>query len=519
SMKGLPAQTDFIVVGAGIAALRAAIELAESGQVLLLAKKEFPTFKAHDDKSEAEWLGDDDDVILHLQDTLEAGDGLCHLAAVKILIDEGAERIDELLAWGKHHSTKLSFELETPHTRSRRLHAHGESAGKQILRTLSQKVDSLKHVAQAAFVFITELRVEGGRIGGISVLDEKGTPQEIACSAVLLATGGFGQIFSNTTSPDIATADGIALAFRAGAEVGDMEFVQFHPTALHMKKVPRFPLPEGLRSEGAYLRNFELNRFMGKYHPLGVRAPGDLIARAIVHEMEVSRAKDPFVYLDMTHVNAAKIQKHFPRVYAACMAYNIDITEDLVPVRPAAHCNLGGVRTDLDGKTNIPGLYAAGEVAATGVHGANRLPSNPLLEALVFGARAGKAMRHAGKVSSHAANNPRAAYSNGPVDAGSEELVGQIQNLMWRGVGIVRTRLGMQKAVKALEEMAPKLAHPRTRRGHEAANLHLAALLVARSALAREESRGAHYRVDYPDHDDKKFLKHSVVRGDRVVFV
>jgi len=517
-MKGLPAQTDFVVLGAGIAGLRAAIELAESGQVLLLTKKEFPTFKSRDAKSEAEWLGDDDDVILHLQDTLEAGAGLSNPAAVKILIEEGAERIDELLAWGKHHSTKLSFELENPHTRSRRLHSHGESTAKEILRTLAHRVESLKPVSLVPFTFVTELRTQSGKVG-ISLLDEKGTPQQIACSAVLLATGGYGQIFSNTTSPDSATADGIALAFRAGADVGDMEFVQFHPTALCMKKVPRFPLPESLRTEGAYLRNFELNRFMGKYHPLGVRAPGDLIARAIVHEMEVSRAKDPFVYLDVTHVNATQIQKHFPRLYATCMAYNIDITEDLVPVRPAAHCTLGGVRTDLDGRTNVAGLYAAGEIAATGVHGANRLASNSLLEALVFGARAGKAMRNVENATSQGAPEPKAMYSNGPVDVGVEELVVQIQSLMWSEVGIVRTRTGMQKAVKALEEMAPKLAHPKTRRGHEAANLHLAALLVARSALAREESRGAHYRMDYPDHDDKRFLKHSIVRADKVVFV
>ena len=518
-MKGLPAQTDFVVVGAGIAGLRAAIELADFGHVLLLTKKELPTFKSRDAKSEAEWLSDEDDVILHLQDTLDSGAGLCNLAAVKILIEEGAERIDELLAWGKHNGTKLSFELENLHTRSRRLHTHGESTAREILRTLAQRVESLKSVSCAPFTFVTELRVRDGRVQGISLLDEKGTPQEIACSAVLLATGGFGQIFSNTTNPETATADGVALAFRAGAEVGDMEFVQFHPTVLCMKKVPRFPLPEGLRAEGAYLRNFELDRFMGKYHPLGVRAPRDLIARAIVHEMEVSRAKDPFVYLDVTHFNAAQIQKHFPRVYGACMAYNIDITEDLIPVRPAAHRTLGGVRTDLDGKTNVVGLYAAGEVAATGVHGANRLPSNSLLEALVYGARAGRAMANAERISSHAAPEPKAAYSNGPVDSGVEELVGQIQSLMWSEVGVVRTRLGMQKAVKTLEGMAPKFGHPRARRGHEAANLHVAALLVARSALAREESRGAHYRMDYPDHDDKRFIKHSVVRGDKVVFV
>ena len=518
-MKGLPAQTDFVVVGAGIAGLRAAIDLAESGQVLLLTKKDFPAFKTRDAKSDAEWLGEDDDIILHLQDTLEAGAGLCRPAAVKIMIEEGAERIDELLAWGKHNGTKLSFELENPHTRSRRLHAHGESTGKEILRTLVQKVESLKHVSVAAFAFITDLRAEGGRITGISLLDEKGTPQQIACSAVLLATGGCGQIFSNTTNPETATADGIALAFRAGAEVGDMEFVQFHPTALCMKKVPRFPLPESLLAEGAYLRNFELDRFMGKYHPLGERASRDLIARAIVHEMEVSRAKDPFVYLDVTHFTAGKIEKRFPRVYAACMADNIDITEDLVPVRPAANCTLGGVRTDLDGKTNVTGLYAAGEVAATGAHGANRLPSNSLLEAVVYGARAGRAMRNVERASSDAAPRPKAVYSNGPVDSGVEELVGAIQSLMWTEVGIVRTRTGMQKAVKILEEMAPKLAHPRTRRGHEAANLHVSALLMARSAMAREESRGTHYRMDYPDHDDKRFLKHSVVRGDKVGFV
>jgi L-aspartate oxidase len=262
-----------------------------------------------------------------------------------------------------------------------------------------------------------------------------------------------------------------------------------------------------------------MNRFMGKYHPMGELAPRDLVARAIVHEMEVSRAKDPFVYLDLTHLSAAKVRKRFPRTYATCMQHNIDITEDMIPVRPAAHFAIGGVRTNLDGKTNVDGLYAAGETATTGVHGANRLPSNSLLEGLVYGARAGRAMREAVKPVSRSSAQPKAAYSNGPVDAGIEELIGQIQTVMENDVGIVRTRMGMQKAIKGLEEMAAKLAHPKTRRAHEAANLHLAALLVARSALAREESRGAHYRTDYPDHDDKKFLKHSVVRGDKVVFV
>lgn len=516
-MKGLPAETDYIVIGAGVAGLRAAIELADAGHVLVLTKTELPVFKSKDARADATWLSDSDDVILHPQDTITAGDGLSKPEAVKILIEEGVERIDELLAWGKHYGTKLTFEAENTHTRSRVLHAAGESSGKEILRILWDKAHSLKNVSIAPFTFATSLLTQDGRVTGVSVLDDKGTPHDIPCSAVLLATGSCGQIYRNTSNPDTSTGDGIALAFRAGAEVSDLEFVQFHPTALHMKKVPQLLLPWRLRAEGAYLRNFELDRFMGKYHPLGERAPRHLVSRAIVHEMEISRAKDPFVYLDLTHLNATKVQKSFSLIYDTCMAYNVDITEDVIPVRPAAYGNAGGVRTDLDGKTNVTGLYAAGEVAATGVHGANQLPSNTILECVVFGTRAGRAMRNLEKVAHHAPE-PKAAYSNGPVDAGIGELIGRIQDLMWKEVGVVRMRPGMQNAVKTLEEMSAKFAHPKTRRAHEAANLHLAALLVARSALAREESRGAHYRIDYPDHEDRRFLRHSVVRGEKVLF-
>jgi len=312
----------------------------------------------------------------------------------------------------------------------------------------------------------------------------------------------------------------VAMAYRAGAEVSDMEFIQFHPTALYLKKAPRFLLSEALRGEGACLRNLEMDRFMGKYHPMGELAPRDVVARAIIHEMEVSRVKDPFVYLDLTHLRAEKVKKRFPRIYSTCLQYNIDVTEDLIPIRPAAHYSMGGVRTDLDGRTSIAGLYAAGEAAATGVHGANRLASNSLLEGLVYGARAGRAMRPELKLAAPKNKAPKkAAYSNGPVDAGIEELIGQIQDAMWNDVGIVRTRKDMQSAVNRLEELTTKLAHPHTRRAHEAANLQLAGLLVARSALAREESRGAHYRIDFPDHNDTKFLKHSVVEGGSVKFV
>jgi L-aspartate oxidase len=526
-MKGLPAETDFIVIGAGVAGLRAAIELAGAGRVLVLSKTQARSSTGQSAQGAVTpALSDEDEVILHLQDTLVAGDGLCRPDAVKTLVEEGLERIQELIAWGKHldrHGSKLVFETEASYSHSHVLRSPGESLGGEILRVLLGKVRAGKNISVLEGEFSTELLTdhasENPRVTGVSLISEKGLPEEVACSAVLLATGGMGQIYRNTTNVETATGDAVAMAFRAGAEVSDMEFVQFHPTTLYVKKVPRFLLAEGLRTEGAYLRNIEMDRFMHKYHPLAEQAPGDVVARAIMHEMEVSRAKDPFVYLDLTHMNTARVQKHFPLIYATCMKHNIDITEDVIPVRPAAHFFIGGVRTDLDGKTSLSGLYAAGETAATGVHGANRLASNSLLEGLVYGARAGKAMREELQPARKHASEKKAASQNGPVDAGIEELIGQIQDTLWKNVGIVRTRIGMQEAIKLLEGLAPRVAHPRTRRAYEAANLHLAGLLVARSALAREESRGAHYRIDYPGHDDKKFLKHSVVRGESVRFV
>jgi L-aspartate oxidase len=517
-MKGLPAETDFVVMGAGVAGLRAAIELASAGRVLVLVKD-----GAGSSRSDSALLSDEEEVILHLQDTLITGDGLCNPEAVRILEQEAVERIEELIGWEQHlekHKSTLIFESEARYKHSHVLRSPGQSAAAEVLRLLQAKARASRNITMMESEFCTELLTEGGQVVGASLIGEKGLPEHITCSAIMLATGGLGQIFRNTTNSESATADGVAMAFRAGAEIGDMEFIQFYPTTLYMKKAPRFLLAEGLRSEGGYLRNIEMDRFMGKYHPRAEMAPADMVARAIMHEMEVSHARDPFVYLDLTHLDAAKVQKRFPRIYTTCMKHNIDITEDLIPVRPAAHCAIGGVRTNLNGKTSLAGLYSAGEVAATGVHGANRFPSNSLLEALVFGARAGKAMREELKMPRRsAAHEKKAASQNGPMDAGIEQLIGQIQDATWKGAGIVRTRAGMQEAIKLLEGLKARVAHPRTRRSQEAANLHLAGELVARSALAREESRGAHYRTDYPAHDDKKFLKHSVIAKDTVRFV
>ncbi len=521
-MSTAPSETDFLVVGAGVAGLRAAIELASAGRVEVLAKKEVAD-------SNTQWaqggiaaaLSDEDEISLHLQDTLAAGDGLCNQEAAKVLVEDAPARIEELIQWGTEfdrEGTKLTFGREGAHSRSRILHAHGDSTGREILRALYAKAKSLKNISIREFEFSTDLRVQNGRICGLEAIGESGEQKQIAASSVLLATGGLGQLYRNTTNPAVATGDGVAMAFRAGAEISDMEFIQFHPTALYLKNAPRFLLSEALRGEGAHLRNAELGRFMLKYHPLADLAPRDVVARAIMHELEISPARDPIVYLDLTHLGSKHIKERFPRIYATCLQYNIDITTELIPVRPAAHYAMGGVRTDLNGRTMLPGLFAAGEAAATGVHGANRLASNSLLEGLVFGAKAGRTMREESRSLSGPGSERPSAKSPESTNSPAEDTIQEIQHLMWRDVGIVRAGGGLRNAVQRLAELQSRVTTPHTRRDHEAQNLLAAGMLVARSALAREESRGAHYRTDFPDHNDVKFLKHSVIKGDSIWF-
>jgi L-aspartate oxidase len=527
-------RADYVVVGSGVAGLRAAIELSEAGSVLVLAKSDLSdSATAWAQGGIAVALSDEDEISLHEQDTIKAGDGLCRVEAVALLVEEGPKYIAQLIEWGTEFDragTKLAFTREAAHSRSRILHAHGDSTGREISRALLARAHSIAHLHLRAHAFTTELILESKHVVGVRFLDEMdGSQHEVHAGAVLLATGGLGRIYRETTNPDVATGDGMAIAYNAGAILSDMEFVQFHPTALAVKGAPRFLLSEALRGEGGILRNVNLERFMKRYNEAQELAPRDIVARAIVTEMH--RTNSGQVYLDMTAKSEEFLKKRFPRIYETCLSYGLDLASDLAPVCPAAHYMMGGVKTDLWGRTSLPGLYAAGETANTGVHGANRLASNSLLEGLVFGARSGQAMIKDSAVTKRQAaglpGSPAPKPTNGPATLASKPAanspcsaaLNQIRDLMWRQVGILRDGKDLSAAIKQLEATEVSKCEKPGRTEYELRNLHALALLMARSALARQESRGSHYRADFPYRDDEDFNKHSIVqKGQDVGF-
>jgi L-aspartate oxidase len=514
---------DFVVLGGGIAGMRAAVDLAQGGRVLVLTKDDlYESSTEYAQGGIAAALGEDDEVSLHRNDTLLAGDGLCREEAVRVLVEEGPDQIHQLIDWGMRfdrNGTKLAFTREGAHSRSRVLHAHGDSTGSEILRALMAKARTIPAIQLHPHAFVTDLTVQDGKVCGVTYLDAKSSAlTPIRANAVLLATGGLGHVYKETTNPPVACGDGVAMAYRAGALLSDMEFVQFHPTALFVKSAPRFLLSEALRGEGAHLRNLLLERFMPRYHEAAELAPRDVVARAITSEIQKTRGE--FVYLDLTGLNPEHVKKRFPRIYSTCLNYNIDITTDLVPIRPAAHYAMGGVASDLYGATSLPGLFAAGEVASTGVHGANRLASNSLLEGLVFGARCATAMLNghtpgpfpvapAKGRTEVAATAPTAQPA--PPRAECHGVVEETRATMWDKVAIIRDGKHLAEAVKRLCELSvPTPAHP-SRECYEACNILTVGRLIARCALAREESRGAHYRSDFPLKNESVAPQHSYI--------
>jgi L-aspartate oxidase len=516
-------RVDFLVVGGGIAGLSAAIRLAKVGRVLVVTKEELAESNtAYAQGGIAVARGGVEDVRLHLEDTVNAGDGLVNREAAKVLVEQGPARVEELLAWGTEFDREhgeLVLTREGAHSRSRILHANGDATGREIAVSLLRHVRGIKRIELMEWTTTVDLVVEDGRLVGVSLLDGKGGLRTVRAKAVLLASGGAGQVYSDTTNPAVATGDGIAMAYRAGAEVSDMEFYQFHPTAFSMEGAPRFLLSEALRGEGAWLVNAKGERFMERYHPLLELAPRDVVARAIAKE-----GLDGEVYLDMrldrkvpgtgyeVQGEVLDLGARFPGISKFLAGYGLELGRDLIPVRPAAHYLMGGVRADVHGRTSLPGLFAAGEVACTGVHGANRLASNSLLEGLVFGALAAEAMAGFGEEQGSAVNVGVEGVGM-TSEAETARWIAELRGLMWKDAGLLRDRVGLERAQQGLEALAVTMPKGLFRRGVEARNLHLVAGLIVAAALGREESRGAHYRNDFTERSGAG--RHSVmVRGE-----
>ncbi|NLX91783.1 MAG: L-aspartate oxidase [Firmicutes bacterium] len=500
---------DVVVVGSGIAGMLAAIKASRFARVCLLTKDALNntnTWLAQGGIAAA--LADDDSPEQHLEDTLMAGSGLCNIEAVKVMVEEGPQCIEGLLSMNmpfERIEGRLAMTREGAHSKNRIVYAGGDATGRILYETLKKQLLSSRGVDIREHTFVTELLAPDGEIVGVRTLSGEVLP----AGSVILATGGLGRVFSCTTNPPVATGDGIAMAYNAGATITDMEFVQFHPTVFQSPQGDMILISEAVRGEGAILRNCRGERFMQNYHEMGELGPRDVVSRAIVDQMKKDGSS--YVYLDITFREPAYLKKRFPTIYSMTLQHGLDLAKDWLPIIPAAHYAIGGVQTGLFGETNVGGLYACGEVACTGVHGANRLASNSLLEGLVFAERVVRMIEKTGK--EPPVNLQRGGAAKGKTislqGGAAGKLREELRSLMFSNAGILREEKGLLAIRRFIKQHADFLeAQPKDRLSWELRNLFIVAGFIVNSALLRTESRGCHYRVDYPQPDEAWRLRH-----------
>lgn len=513
--------TDILVVGGGLAGLRAALESEPSVSVLVVTKAELSlSNSAYAQGGIAAVLGADDCFEDHVADTLIAGGLLCDREVVRQVIEEAPRRIFELLEWGTkfdQEGSRLALTREGGHRHPRVVHADGDATGREVMRTLSQRVQQMPHIGIWENTFTIDLLTQPGQCCGALVWNRQHGETLIWAKQTILASGGAGQIYRETTNPEVATGDGLAMAYRAGAEVRDLEFMQFHPTVLYVAGSSRHLITEAVRGEGAWLVDREGHRFMPEYDSRAELAPPDIVSRAIVSQMEKTR--HPNVYLDLSHLDPQHVRQRFPGIAALCAQFGLDITRDRIPVRPGAHYMMGGVTVDRAGRTTLPRLWAVGEVASTGLHGANRLASNSLSEAAVYGAHAGRAA--AAEAAGHNDTFRALPLDNPPQNSHGESLdIADIRNslksLMWRACGVRREAVGLAEAAESIGRwcryvLSRQFSNPI---GWELQDMLLVAGLMIEAATRRTETRGSHVRTDYPETDDQHWARHIAFQGN-----
>ena len=506
---------DVLIVGGGLAGLRAALAIDPSLSVLVVTKQSLTQSNSQYAQGGIAGVMDPEDCFEnHVADTLRAGGNLCDPAIVEMVVREAPERIGELITWGANFD-KIAGELdlgrEGGHSHDRIVHALGDATGREVMRAVIQQVKKLPNLFHWTDTFTIDVLTYDGACRGALVWNPKHGKTLVWAKQTILCTGGAGQVYRETTNPDVATGDGHAVAYRAGAELRDMEFMQFHPTVLYIAGSSRNLITEAMRGEGAHLVDRTGKRFMFDYDSRGELAPRDVVSKAIVSQMEKTR--HPNVFLDLSHLDADRVRLRFPGIAACCAEFGLDITKDKIPVRPGAHYMMGGVTVDDQGRTTLPGLWAAGEVTSSGLHGANRLASNSLLEGLVFGAHAGEG---ASKAALQIADDFNVTpLENAPLTQPAEtldaaDIRNSLKSLMWHSVGVRRDAASLTEAAETIDHWCSYVLNRQfaTPAGWELQNMLVVSRLMVEGALRREESRGTHLRLDFPKTDDEHWRKH-----------